>query len=206
MPDRRWFLLSAAASLAAPPARADIACYAPVSPYARPCEVGIPIRQVVPAQECQNWCWAACIETIFLLYGYRVSQRELAQKVFGSADVCGGATGQMIAYAVQGPWIDDGGQRFDARLNVVMDAQWGISHPDPIGLAWEELRAGRPLIIGTLGHAMVMTAMSFYEYANGGRELAGITVRDPWPENPNRRQLTPQEFYSVEFLATVAVA
>ena len=67
MPDRRWFLLSAAASLAAPPARADIACYAPVSPYARPCEVGIPIRQVVPAQECQNWCWAACIETIFLL-------------------------------------------------------------------------------------------------------------------------------------------
>ena len=99
MTTRRGFLLGAGAMLATGPAAAAGYC----SPFddngIQGCEVGLEIGPVVTAlQECQNWCWAACIETIFALRGYRVPQQAIVEKVYGSPDACRTATSaQMTA-------------------------------------------------------------------------------------------------------------
>jgi hypothetical protein len=76
--------------------------------------------------------------------------------------------------------------------------------------AAQALVANFPLIIGTLGHATVLTALeysSFYQMAPFGPVLGpatvtAATVRDPWPER-GRRTLSAKEWFSISFAAQV---
>lgn len=205
--DRRRFMLGALAAGTAGNASAEIACYQGPLHYQQTCDVGVIIGEIpTPWQECQQWCWAACVETAFALEGYRVSQQMMAEKLFGDPYVCQPANGPMIKQTVDGPWTDLDGRRFRAQLNVVMDLDYGIGHPNPMSVVYEELRAGRPLLSGSVGHATLITAMNYTETPGYPPNTNAVILRDPWPYSPNKRAMTVQEFYGVRLLATFSVA
>ena len=168
------------------------------------CSVGIPIYST-PEQECQQWCWAACCEAIFGLADFRVDQLRFVEKLFGGGLDCRAATGPMIKNAIDGFWTDERGNSFWASAGIVMDTQFGIGTPNPLSVVWQELNAGRALITGTLGHAVLITALEYIHTPNGTQTTA-VIVRDPWPFSPNRRALSMQEFQNVNFLATLHVS
>lgn len=203
---RRHLLAGLAAVLVLPrAARAEIACR-PWGDGQEVCEVGLkfdPDMQTAQ-QECQFWCWAACIETIFAISGHRVPQQDIVARVYGDP-VCTTADGPTIANAVSGAWRDRKGRDFRANCEVVIDAQYGVWRPDAHLVAARDLEDGRPLILGAGGHAVLLTAMTFGRNAYGDTQVGEMIIRDPWPTNPNRRTLSPRETQQISFLARVAV-
>jgi hypothetical protein len=132
-----------------------------------------------------------------------VRQERIVQRVFG-APFCAPAIGPQIIAAIDGSWLDDSENAFDARSQVLWDTQFGFGRPDAVVIAAQELEAGNPLILGAAGHATVMTAMTYSGNAFGV-QINEIIVRDPWPGSPNRRSLSPQEALATQFLAKVQV-
>ena len=71
------------------------------------------------------------------------------------------------------------------------------------------LRAERPIIIGSIppgggiGHAMLLTAVRYdvVSYGPGAESirLRSLIVRDPWPDDPNRRELDDSEVRGAVF-------
>ncbi len=204
---RRQFLTGLAAFAATPAiARADIDCR-PRGPGQEICQAGVRLPPDIRTaeQQCQFWCWAACIETIFAISGHEVPQQEIVARVYGDP-VCAVADGPTIANAVSGDWRDSRGRAFSSSCEVVIDTQYGVWRPDAHVIAAQELEAGRPLILGALGHAVLLTAMTFARDVYGNMQIGEMLIRDPWPTNQNRRALTMQEIGQLSFLATVAVA
>ena len=203
---RRNLIAGLAAALALPrAARADIVCQ-PFGPGVEACEAGLPFApdmRTAP-QECQFWCWAACIETIFAVAGHEVPQQEIVTRVYGNP-VCAVADGPTISRAVSGAWRDRRGRNFAARCEPIIDTQFGIWRGDAHLLAAADLEANRPLILGALGHAVLLTGMTFWRDGYGNAQVAQMVIRDPWPTNPNRRVLSMQEAQQISFLARVSV-
>ncbi|MGE0626783.1 MAG: hypothetical protein AB7O43_03090 [Hyphomicrobiaceae bacterium] len=171
------------------------------------CTAGLQLGPIVTAsQQCQNWCWAACIEAVFAMRGYRVSQRAIVRKIYGGTEPCSRAIGPQIIQAVNGPWIDANNRRFMAYAAPLIDLQFGVLHPQAAALAAQELARNNPLINGAAGHATVMTAMTYVRNNLGQGMPVQIIVRDPWPGNPNRRVLTPREVAGTFFLARVTTS
>jgi hypothetical protein len=202
---RRDLLMTAlGAAASAPLAKAEIACTPWNAQGFRRCEVGVNVRVGTARQRCQNWCWAACVEAVFALNGYRVAQEHIVDKLYGGP-VCAPSSGAGIAAAINGVWRSPGGDSFTAVAEVLWDLQYAFGRPDRVEQAANELAQGYPLIVGALGHATVMTGMSYTLAANGAYRIDGIMVRDPWPGHPNRRLLTPQEAMATNFLTKVYV-
>ena len=200
---RRGFLTGLGVAAVAPRTLfADIACFPGPFPGQRTCEIGVPLGPMpTPWQNCQYWCWAACAQAAFMIAGYNVSQEMFAAKAFGNPNVCRTATGPVIKQAVDGEWTDLSGRVFSARLDVILDYDSGLSHPAPLAVAWEELRASRPIMVGSLSHATLMTALNYTESPSYPPQINFAVVRDPWPYNPNRRAMSLDEFVGVRFLA-----
>lgn len=170
------------------------------------CQAGLQIAQFRTAeQQCANWCWAACVQTIFLLNGYHVDQRSIVGRLYPSLD-CLTATGYEIATVTSGSWTDIRGHRFHARVNPLLDLSMGIANSNASSQVASELAAGRPLINGALGHATVLTAMTYLRDQFGRGQPQEIVVRDPWPFRQNRRFLTAQEAQTTFFIAAVHIA
>lgn len=205
--DRRAFLVGAGAAAAMVPgaATAEMACSAP-TPYngamVRSCSVGVRVTAQT-RQRCDQWCWAACVEAAFGLAGFRLSQERIVERLYGSSFVCAPAAGPGIAAAINQNWVDDRGRRFRGQVQVINDVQFGVQNPYALQIAADYLRRGVPLINGALGHATLMTAITWLEDSYGNLALQEIILRDPWPGRQNRRRMTPQEFYGATFLAAV---
>ena len=207
MINRRKLILAGAAALGTPSAvRSAIQCY-PCNAYGiQCCQAGVHIRNFVTAQQqCQNWCWAACIEAIFHQHGYTVPQRAIVARVFRDQG-CYSATGPQIIHALSGAWIDQNGYRFTAWGEPIMDLHYGIWAFDAAAAVARELEAGYPLINGAVGHATMISAISYFHDLYGNGQVVSITVRDPWPGNVNKRLLTPQEAQGTFFIARVRVS
>jgi hypothetical protein len=170
-------------------------------PGARVCTTGVNIRVNTAQQRCPEWCWAACVEAIFAFHNHRISQERIVEKVF-SGPVCAPAIGPQIVSAIDGEWTDDHGDTFDASAEVLWDTQFAFGRPDAVVVAARELESGNPLILGAMGHATMMTAMTYS--GNGfAVQINEVVVRDPWPGNLNRRTLSLQEALMTQFLAKV---
>lgn len=234
MISRRRALAGMAMATAFGPGRAfaDKSCAVLDDQSTQLCTAGIHIGDVgTVRQRCDNWCWAACIEAIFALHGRGVSQERVAERLFGSAE-CQTASDEQIVATVNGSWTDDQGVEFTARAEQLAFAPMGInvvaSNTDPsdaTGLAIDmtsnlfaqddlnvlisELENDNPLILGyagpTIGHAVVLSAVSYAEYATGGIALVEFVVRDPWGESENRRVLAAEEIRNVFMVVKVTV-
>ncbi|MCC6623594.1 MAG: hypothetical protein IT385_20215 [Deltaproteobacteria bacterium] len=153
------------------------------------CEVGIPSDKVHPitaSQRMSQWCWAASIAMIFDYHGHPVSQEAIVRATYGGLVDLPAFDGPTMTDALARPWTDARGASFRARVKV-FDLGAGRFEVDTRTVI-AELRAERPLLVGTAGHAMVVTAMRYRETAWGEPEVLGVTVRDPWP-GQGRREL-----------------
>lgn len=204
----------AGAALTAAPLSAAVRCNMPINGQ-QFCEAGIPSFQIDRAefadedrrQVQRNWCWAACIASVFRYHGYDVPQAAFVQKVFGGL-IDSPAQGVQIVQAINGPWRDRFGRGFEAIANTLVNNAIGYSDPTAVLAARNDLANNQPLIIGSqgnapIGHATVLTNMTFVQYPNGGGQMVGLTVRDPWPFSPRRRDLSPDEIQGTMFLAQV---
>jgi hypothetical protein len=231
MLSRRTALISGFSALALPGvSQARQECSAPFGN--RECMAGLQIGAVETArQRCGNWCWAACIETVFALNGFSVPQERIVEKVFGTTQ-CLSANGDQILHAIGGPWVDENGRRFEARGSELTWAGFGMSssldRPDDYGegiQGYRDLGAIKivntlkdeyPLIVGSIppgggiGHAMLLTAVRYSVVPHGGQgvesiRLRSLIVRDPWPDNPNRRELDESEVRGAVFGIKITV-
>lgn len=161
------------------------------------CTAGIPSQiagQAALPQFQSQWCWAACISMIFGYYNRPVRQERVVQETFGRI-IDMPANPLQILSAVNRPWTDERGKPFTG---------YGAALPiDPI-LAGRYMAQEKPLIIGTIGHAMVLTALNWAQDRNGNQELRGLVVRDP-AIGGQRRELSGQEIFSTMFLAHVDI-
>ena len=192
---RRTFLATAGcvftAGRALPQSPLDqpgIAC-GPFDPWGvQVCTTGIlsgEIQTVYAAQRQSQWCWAACLEMIFRYHGMPITQEQIVTETFG-AQVNLPAQKPIILSNVNRRWVLG-----DRQFWVQSD--FATITPDIA--AWE-LMAKRPMIVGTMGHAMVLTAMSYRRTMNGAGQPFQVVVRDPWPGR-GRRELTLQEIFGI---------
>lgn len=189
------------------------------------CTSGIALNKFETVrQRCENWCWAACIQAVFSLDGRDVEQEQAVDKVFGERGCRRASVDQIIA-AINGEWIDQYGFKFQAGAELLPDAVMNVStsvlpdDPDKIatGMATNlfsnegakqlvaELDGGRPLIIGALGHATVLTAVTYERSPDGFISLKQLVIRDPWPGSANRRTLQADEVREAIMVAKVWV-
>jgi Papain-like cysteine protease AvrRpt2 len=185
------------------PASAKVQCsafqdsdYGPV----QQCEAGIPTTELhtvaaVDRQHMSEWCWAAAISGVFAYYGHPVRQEEIVRSAYG-AIVNARGTPDAIMGALNREWTDDNGNRFSVESDAV-SGNWRTLSQD--------LANGEPLIVGSLGHAMIVTAAEYVRDQYGDGQLEAVIVRDPWPDNPQRRLLTPREMASVQMLIRIRV-
>lgn len=148
----------------------------------------------VDRQRSQNWCWAACIQMVLNYHGLYVTQEDIVTRCYGSlVDRPGGAL-QMFT-ALNG-WA----------YNVYGGISYIYTNDYPTNAAEIQgmLANNWPMIVGLntggpVGHAYVLTAIYYsYTYDNWGN-INGVypdkvVLRDPWPFNPSRVEMSWTEF------------
>jgi len=168
------------------------------------CVVGIPSERVAPitaSQRASQWCWAASIAMIMRYHGHPIAQETIVEATYGRLVDLPAYDGETMTSALARPWTDARGVPFRAQVKV-FDLAAGRYELDTQTVI-AELRAERPLLVGTAGHAMVVTAMT-YRRTGGEPEVVSVTVRDPWP-GQGRRELAWHEMEPT-YVAAVAVA
>ncbi len=175
------------------------------------CRAGVDeVKLLGAGQLCPHWCWAACIQSLFASAGYVIAnQGRIVAALFGRADYCLAASGPQIVNTVNRRWQADDGRWFQARAQPLMDLSLGLWNPRVVeAVAWD-LANGFPLINGAVGHATLMTGMTYLtDRAGNRRGIEDITVRDPFVpigEPARARSLTQAETQGTFFVAQVRV-
>jgi len=177
-------------------AQAALACTPYMPNGVQQCQVGIrsSLLHVAAPQELSQWCWAACIEMVFRYHGFRVSQRRIVEDTWGDILDLPGRPDQILDN-LNRDWKDDRGRAFSVSGDV---------YTANAITAAQDLADDLPLIIGTQGHAMVLTSLTYLrDIASRGQVTAAI-VRDPWPGR-GRRMLSAPEWHGTSFLARIRV-
>ena len=191
---KRWLLvLTLAVSLLAPcfPVQAEMAQIGNGIYMA-----GIPTDQLqyfsapegYGRQRSANWCWAACIQMVLNFHGLPVTQEEIVQKVYGQL-IDQPANPEQIIYALNGWGVDIAG-----RPSVVQAVPYNIDGPSIV----RDLAYRWPLIVGLrgepVGHAYVMTAVTYGVDQMNNPLFRSVVLRDPWPGNESRIEISWPEF------------
>jgi hypothetical protein len=175
------------------------------------CEVGIPswkgnaiLRQ---QPSLSQWCWAASMEMVFAHYGHRVPMKRIVTEVYGRT-VNLPAPSWTIVQQLSREWEDEDGETFSCQCDVLWDTAAGYGKAAPDQIASQYLHRQMPLIIGTQGHAMVLTALSYVKHVvnTSYGSVTTATVRDPYPGRGGRRVLSQQEWYGTNFLVVPIVS
>jgi hypothetical protein len=136
-------------------------------------------EQALQSQLQSQWCWAASIATVFGYQGYPVSQERIVSEVYGSPVNLPAMAGIVIARQLDRDWVDDSGARFRARVTGLYDADAGLLSINNSQII-ASLDDDQPLVIGARSHAMVLTAVQYYQ-TPAGPNVVGAEVFDPWP-------------------------
>jgi hypothetical protein len=134
---------------------------------------------------------------IFQYYGHAITQARIVKEAWGEVVNMPGTNDQILS-SLSRDWTDDDGNDFSAQCDAVT--------ANPI-TASQDLANDMPLIICTIGHAMLLTALTYLSdpFAPGGAQVTAATVRDPWPTNGGVRILSAAEWYSTSLLVRVRV-
>jgi hypothetical protein len=144
-------LVTGAVALSARVVLADGGCTW-VSPYVQRCDVGIPFQaatQKAKQQHMSEWCWAASISMAFAYHGYEVTQERIVSEAWGEVLNIPGSP-EAILKSVNRPWEADDGRKFISR---------GDPYTVNIQTVVQDLQNNDPVLIGTMGHMMVLTVI-----------------------------------------------
>lgn len=150
-------------------------------------EVDIPgLASATASQKCENWAWAAGVETIL-----RTQQVDLKQKFWvlkaDGGEVCKDNAIELDALAqyISGEYALDDGRHVRLDATTITGLPQGI---DPFILAPE---AGRPLMLVWKGHPYLYVGMSYDElrFSNGQREFSVTKLKflDPFGADPEKQ-------------------
>jgi papain like cysteine protease AvrRpt2 len=202
---RRAFLEACAATSALLPAVsvAGLSCGVQFFPGFGPrqvCTAGLlsPVAALFAQyQRASEWCWAASISMIFRYFGHEVDQSRIVKQTWGEITNQPGSVDQILS-DLSRSWTDDDGNSFAASCDAY-DA-------NPVTAA-QDLANDMPLLVCSLGHAMVLTGLTYVSDPTSpiGATVTAAIVRDPWPGNGGRRVLSPQEWYNISLLARVRI-
>lgn len=201
-------LLSLVTPYAAEPAR-ELAAETVAAPSdeLHTVRVDAPAAAFAP-QQATHWCWAASVENAFRAAGHGVSQPRIVRAVYGDAVNMRSGPTTNLSSLLDREWVDDAGGTFRARVVGLFDVEGGRFGLDGRELV-DSLRAGRPLVLGTSSHAMLLIGLTYREV--GGRvSVVEATVFDPWP-GVGVRTLRPDEMMppsrrgTLAFIADVVV-
>lgn len=232
MISRRRILAGASALTAMHPltTMGAVRCLQNTSWAIRTCEASLDLGRVETVrQRCKSWCWAACIQTVFAVRGFPVQQEDAVIRLFGNDKCQGeGATLSQIISTISGNWTTTDGRRFRAAARELPLASLAIqiSEGDPnarqagyIEKQWkttgdarelvEGVGRGQPLINLAVGHATVLETVTYQRnelFQFGPIALTKVIVRDPWPDSPNRRELTAREVRGTFHVIAVEVS
>lgn len=146
------------------------------------------------AEHRYRWCWAACIEMVFRYQQHPVSRQRIVAETWGHIGDMPRQAARILA-DIDRPWQDDKGVGFSVSSTDAMT-------PD---VAMQSLALDRPLIVGTPGHVMVMTALTYLQHGDGPVEAQTETVQDPWPGR-GKRMLSTEEWQHRDFLVELRTA
>ena len=171
--------LIAAILVSSPHASAEVSQTGPNSYVA-----GIRSAELKTAQQKGSmWCWAACISMVLDYHDVEVSQEAIVERIYGSQIDQAGDPQQILA-ALSGlaPNKEGGASQIYAE---------GYTGLYPYFVT--DLINEYPLIIGlnlgTINHAVVLTAVSYSMNANGQPVPSSVVIRDPWPGNAPRQEV-----------------
>ena len=142
-------------------------------------------------QRQENWCWAASIQMVLNYHGLHVRQEQIVQKIYGQ-QIDEPANPEQILYALSG-WLPDTRGRY---------SEIHASSFIPSGTqVVEDLKNRWPLIVGlsnpdAIGHAVVLTAITYSVDQFNNPKFHSVLIRDPWPENDSRQELSWNDFQS----------
>jgi hypothetical protein len=212
MSTRRNFLLGAGTSLLAPPSAGAIESCGLNLKLGVVCTTSVDLRAAAAkhfqdVQQQKFWCWAASISNIFAYHGHPVSQSRIVSEVYGDA-TNEAAFGSTISEELDRKWIDDHGRSFRSTLTGLFDLRTGTAKINKYTVH-RHLASNNPLIIGSAGHAMLMTGLR-YTRDPRGPDVFEALVFDPWPgkgmRTLSRRQITPPPGGTLVYLASVRIS
>jgi hypothetical protein len=149
-----------------------------------------------------NWCWAASIQMVLNYHGLYVAQEQIVQRIYGG-QVDQPGTPNQILYALSG-WAPDTRGRYSS-IYANPYTYSGSQIVQDLANRW-------PLIVGLknpdggVGHAVVVTAVYYSIDQFNNPIFHGVVIRDPWPGNLSRQELSWNEFQSrVMFMTHIYV-
>lgn len=134
------------------------------------------VYRLYPYQKMENWCWAACIETVLNFHGVNISQEQVVNYIYGDLIDRPGNIQQILG-ALNG-W----------KMNIY--GRPAFVHSEPMYLVNDvtnHLTNKRPIIVGlsnpgvSIGHAYVLTAIYFTTDMYNNTVPLKVVLRDPYP-------------------------
>lgn len=183
---------------AATAAWAGMLCQPGAEPGTEHCRIGLApdlLASLAQPQRASQWCWAASVSMLLGRYGLQVRQEDVVRAWYGSAvnlGVGAAALGQLL----QRPWRDGRGRGVRTAFATVPASPDGLGSPAVL----DELAGGRPLLLGSRGHAVLLVGVEL-ERSAGGTRVLQATVLDPGVPGG----LRPLGAAEAEFVATVDV-
>ncbi len=165
------------------------------------------IARMQTAQQMPQWCWAASVSMILGFHGQQVAQSQIVADRFGAVVDRPATSADDMTQALSRPRA--GGAAPPVVVTALTAASARAGQPAPAlhlnhRAVLDELRARRPMLIGTAGHAMVLVRVRYQRFANGAVRVMGGTIIDPLP-GQGVRELAPGEM-RVSYLAMVREA
>jgi len=177
----------------------------------RLCRSGLDEAQIThmrASQEKSQWCWAASIAMVFSHHGFAVAQEDIVRQQYSdAADKPLHAT--QVAPVVERAWQDRGGRSFFASITAGNAPTRRFLFRDDTVI--REMQAQRPLIVGALGHAMVLVQVHYERFtAQDAVRITGGVVIDPAPgqgvRNLTRLELNPAYVAAVQVAGPQQIA
>lgn len=187
------------------PAHADEVCGEANAAGIRQCSSGLDAAQILhmqASQEKSQWCWAASIAMVFSHHGFAVTQEAIVRQHYSdAADKPLHAT--QVAPVLERAWQDQAGRAFLASATTGNAPARRFQFSDDTVI--REMQAQRPLIVGALGHAMVLVQVHYERFtAQDAVRITGGVVIDPMPGR-GVRPLTRLEL-NPAYVAAVRIA
>lgn len=138
---------------------ATLACVATGTPGVERCQAGLSSASALELHETQKaseWCWAASIAMLLRHYGVHVQQEEVVRAYWGSATNLGVAMSDVTSL-LQRTWRDPSGRAYTGSVKALLTPAAGVGDTGVL----QDLQEGRPVIIGTPRHAMVLVQVTY---------------------------------------------
>jgi hypothetical protein len=145
-------------------------------------------QAIAAAQECPNWCWAACLEMLCKSQGVTFDQEHFVEKVYGRVNgelpCLPSGTLETISAALHGTSQVVNG------VTITLSAPFHYGIPTNVKAIIKTIREKRPFIFGHGGHAYVCYGVKWLEQS-GRIQITRLELIDPlWKLLPQRPQLT----------------